>query len=174
MHITPFICISCRHDLTSVLKKFGRLQQDIGWTTALLKKSFIWVQWILRLHWEKIQFPSIQLFHNIHIQLLSQALLERNRDLWGGPFNFFINYYNGMKTPQRWRTSRVYVIVVFAILTLFDVMTSFCDVTRRHIIGQDINGLVLGVLMNWQTDGKTHRNTETQDRFYYLDRWRGR
>ena len=34
--------------------------------------------------------------------------------------------------PQHWRTSRVYVIVVFAILTLFDVMTSFCDVTWRH------------------------------------------
>ena len=37
-----------------------------------------------------------------------------------------------MKTPQRWRTFRIYVIVVFAILTLFDVMTSFCDVTWRH------------------------------------------
>ena len=37
-----------------------------------------------------------------------------------------------MKTPQHWRTSRVYVILVFAILMLFDVMTSFCDITRRH------------------------------------------
>ncbi len=37
-----------------------------------------------------------------------------------------------MKTTQRWCTSRVYVIVVFAILMLFEVMTSFCDVTWRH------------------------------------------
>ncbi len=58
---------------------------------------------------------------------------------------------NKMKMPEHWRTSRVYVIVVFAILTLFDVMTSFCDATWHHdvmlwrhtmswchIIGQDI------------------------------------
>ncbi len=37
-----------------------------------------------------------------------------------------------MKTPQRGRTSRVYVIVVSAILTSFVVMTSFCDINWRH------------------------------------------
>ncbi len=38
--------------------------------------------------------------------------------------NSTMTYITTMKMPQRWRTSRVYVTVVFAILTLFDVMTS--------------------------------------------------
>ena len=38
------------------------------------------------------------------------------------PFLSFITFCN-MKTLQRWPTSRVYVIVVFAILMLFDIMS---------------------------------------------------
>ncbi len=53
-----------------------------------------------------------------------------------------------MKTPQRWRTSRVYVIIVSATLTLFGIMMSFCDVNR----------LAMRALTNWQTD----RHTETR------------
>ena len=37
-----------------------------------------------------------------------------------------------MRMPQHWRTSHVYVIVVSAILMLFGVMTSFCDLNWRH------------------------------------------
>ncbi len=47
-----------------------------------------------------------------------------------------------MKKPQHWCTSRVYVIFAFVMLSFFmsfcDVMTSFCEITLCHIIGQDI------------------------------------
>ncbi len=36
------------------------------------------------------------------------------------------------------------------------------------------NGLAVRALTNWQTETRIHGQTETRDRFYYLDRWRGR
>ena len=47
-----------------------------------------------------------------------------------------------MKTPQRWRTSHVCVIIVSATLTLFGVMTSFCDVTWHHRPGYFVRSLI--------------------------------
>ncbi len=51
--------------------------------------------------------------------------------------HYWLCLYQKMKTPQRWRTSRVYVIVVLAILSLFDI-----------------------ILWRQLTDGRKHGNTE--------------
>ncbi len=73
-----------------------------------------------------------------------------------------------MKTPQRWRTSRIYVIVSFAILTLFDVVTSFCDVNWRHDV------IPIRMLNGSVVRAQTHTHTDKRFWFYALDRWRGR
>ncbi len=70
-----------------------------------------------------------------------------------------------MKTPQLWRTSRVYVMVVlpywrYLMSWRHSVMSHDIDINPCTNFGANAsNGLAVRALTNWQTDGKTHRNT---------------